>query len=366
MEEYTLNLLKNLLAVDKKNKYVLFLNYFTAPKINLKQFEKYSNVEIKIFRFPNKLLNFLFWYLRWPKIDKMIGEVDVFFMPNMNFGAFSQNTKLVLTVHDLSFEYYPETFSLKRRLWHSFINLQRLCQRADKIIAISDSTKNDLTVSYGINPQKIEVVISGISEDFEEITKNDPKLIEVKEEYKLPYKFILYLGTMEPRKNITGLIKAYNQLRNLKNSELDKYKLVIAGARGWKYEKIFQEIAGSPYQDDIIITGFVCDNDKPYIYNLASLFVYPSFFEGFGFPPLEAIKCGVPVITSNISSLPEVVGNGGVMIDPDKPDELYKAMKEILLKKELRRELKEKGLSRSKKFNWRKSAGEFLGVLEDL
>ncbi|HDZ85201.1 MAG TPA: glycosyltransferase family 1 protein [Candidatus Moranbacteria bacterium] len=366
VEEYTLNLLKNLFEVDKKNNYVLFLNSFTAPKINLEQFKKYSNVEIKIFRFPNKLLNFLFWYLRWPKIDKMIGGVDVFFMPNINFGAFSQDTKLILTIHDLSFEYYPETFSLKRRLWHSFINPHRLCQRSDKIIAVSDSTKSDLVASYGISPQKIEVVSSGISERFEEITKNDSKLIEVKEEYKLPYKFILYLGTIEPRKNITGLIRAYNQLRKIKNSELDKYKLVIAGARGWKYEKIFQEITTSPYQDDIMMTGFICDNDKSYVYNLASLFVYPSFFEGFGFPPLEAIKCGVPTITSNTSSLPEVVGNGGLMIDPDKPDELYKAMQGVLLNKDLQGKLKEKGLNYSKKFNWRKSAGEFLITLKGL
>lgn len=366
MEEYTLNLLKNLLELDKKNKYVLFFNSWNAPRINFRWLEKYPNVALKKFRLPNKLLNFLFWYFNWPKIDKMIGGADIFFMPNIIFGSVSRRTKLVITIHDLSFERYPETFSFKRRLWHGFINPKKICRRADKIIAVSDSTKSDLVSPYGLNQEKIAVIHSGIPEIFKVISRNDGKLLEIKGRHNLPYKFILYLGTIEPRKNIVGIIRAYNRLREINSGELNKYKLVIAGSRGWKDEKIFSEIKKSPFGEDIIIHGFIGSEEKPYFYNLASLFVYPSFFEGFGFPPLEAMACGVPVIASNTSSLPEIAGSAGILIDPDKPDEIYQAMREILLNKELREKLREKGLEQAKKFNWKKTAEEFLGSMNKL
>jgi glycosyltransferase involved in cell wall biosynthesis len=364
VEEYTINLLENLFAMDKKNEYVLFLNSFREPKIKADLFEKYQNVRVKRFRYPNKIINFLFWYFGRPFIDKMLGEVDVLFFPNIIFTGFSPKKKVFLTVHDLSFEHYPETFSLKRRLWHWFINPRKLCQKAEKIIAVSQSTKDDLVNIYNIKPEKISVIYSGVGESFEVIDRNDFRLVAIKEKYSLPYKFILYLGTIEPRKNIIGAVRAYNQLRKIRHPELEKYKLVIAGERGWKSEKIFSEIAESPFKEDIIPLGFVADEDKPAIYNLASLFVYPSFFEGFGFPPLEAMACGVPVVTSNTSSFPETVGPAAIMVDPDKPDEIYRAMKEILLSRDLREKLIKKGLEQAKKFEWKKTAKEFLKVVK--
>jgi glycosyltransferase involved in cell wall biosynthesis len=364
VEEYTLNLLDNLFTMDKKNKYVLFLNAFKEPKFDARQFSKFKNVSIKRFKFPNKLLNFLFWYLSWPKIDKLIGGADILFLPNIIFGSVSKNTKLILTIHDLSFERYPDTYSLKRRLWHIFINPKKLCQRADKIIAVSDSTKNDIVNLYKIAPDKIEVINSSVPDSYAVVDRNDQRLLGVKEKYKLPYKFILYLGTIEPRKNILGLIRAYNLLRKEKHSELDKYKLVIAGAPGWKQKKIFDEISRSQYRNDIIFVGFVENEDKPLMLNLATLFVYPSFFEGFGFPPLEAMKCGIPVIVSNSSSFAEIIGEAGLMIDPDKPDEIYKAMKELILNKELWQKIREKGLLQAQKFDWKKTAKDFLKIIQ--
>ncbi|MFH0969104.1 MAG: glycosyltransferase family 1 protein [Patescibacteria group bacterium] len=366
VEEYALNLLTNIFELDKENEYVLFLNSLKGKSLDLEWIKKYPNARIKSFRYPNKFFNLFVWYFNWPKIDSLIRGVDVFWMPNINFGSFSKKTKLILTVHDLSFEIFPEYFPWKTRLWHFLINPKKLCQKASKIIAVSDSTKKDLSFYYGVNPQKITAIHSAASGSFGLIDRNNTRLLEIKDNYNLPYYFILFLGAMEPRKNIASIVKAYNQLRKLKNQDLDKFKLVIAGAKGWKEKKIFEEIESSPFRKDILELGFIEADEKPYLYNLASLFVYPSFFEGFGFPPLEAMNCGVPVIVSNNSSLPEIVGDAGILIDPEKPDEIYQAMKEILLNKNLRNKLREKGLKQAQKFNWQKTAEEFLEVINNI
>jgi glycosyltransferase involved in cell wall biosynthesis len=145
---------------------------------------------------------------------------------------------------------------------------------------------------------------------------------------------------------------------------LSKYKLVIAGCDGWLMKKILAEIAASPYREDILKINFVAEEDKEYFYNLSSVFVYPSFFEGFGFPPLEAMRCGVPVITSNVSSLPEIINGGGIMIDPNRPSEIASAMREILTNQSLREELIKKGLQQAQKFSWQKSAKKFIQLIE--
>lgn len=367
VEEYVLNLLPNIFKVDKKNEYLLFFNSFKKSKTDFSWAEKYPNVSIIKFSFPNKILNFLFWYFNFPRIDKILGGVDVFFMPNIAFGSVSQNCKLILSVHDLSFERYPEFNSLKRKWWHIFINPNKLCLRADKIITVSDSTKNDLISQYAIPEVKVKTIYSAISKKFKLIDRNDPKFIEIKERYGLPYKFIMHLGTVEPRKNIQSIISAYERLQKYsvdeKNEELSKYKLVIAGGRGWKFEEIFSSVESSTCAKDIILTGPIDEEDKIYLYNLASAFVFPSFFEGFGFPPLEAMACGVPVICSNNSSLPEVAGEAVIMIDPDRPDEIYESLREIILNKDFREKIVQKGLSQAQKFTWSNTAKEFLSML---
>jgi len=368
VEEYTLNLLQNLFEIDKDNEYVLFFNSWKKSKADFSWIEKYGNVALKKFQIPNKLLNLSFWYLGWPKIDALVGGADIVFMPNLIFGSVSAKTRLIITIHDLSYERYPEYFSLKRRFWHTFINPKKLCKRADKIIAVSKSSGNDIRNLYKIDRNKIEVIYSAAGDKFRVINRNDEKLIKIKEKYALPYKFILYLGTIEPRKNIAGLIKAYDRLKKdakeKNNEELARYKLVIAGEKGWLSEAIFREIRKSYFKNDIKLVNFVADNDKEYFLNLASIFVYPSFFEGFGFPPLEAMQCGVPVIASNNSAIPEVLGNAAILVDPDKPDEILRALKEVLLGKELAAALVKKGLRKSAELNWRKTAELLLKQLK--
>ncbi len=366
VEEYSINLLDKIFKEDKANSYVLFLNSWKTANPDLNWARKYKNVTIKTFNFPNKILNLLLWYLNWPKIDKLLGGVDVFFMPNLNFVALSRKSKLILTIHDLSFEYFPESFSLKRRMWHVFINPKRLINRADKILAVSKSTRDDLLHYYKVRPDKIEVIYNGVSDNLERLNRNDPKLLEVKEKYKLPFKFILFLGTFEPRKNIIGLIKAYEILRSEENKYLDKYKLVIAGSAGWKSDKIKKSIKNSKYSKDIRWIKFIENEDKLYVYNLASLFVYPSFFEGFGIPPLEAMKCGVPVVAANNSSLVETVGTGGVLVDANRPDEIALASREFLLDKDFAESFSISRLKQLQKFSWTKSAKKFLSVIDGM
>lgn len=366
VEEYAINLLDNVFKEDNKNDYVLFLNSWRSPKIDLEWLKKYKNVHIKKFNFPNKILNLFLWYFNWPKLDNFLGGVDIFFMPNLNFVALSPKSKLILTMHDLSFEYFPETFSLKRQWWHIFVNPKRLSKRADKILAVSESTKEDLINVYKIDSKKITVIYNGISDDFLKLDRNNPKLLMVKEKYKLPFNFIFFLGTFEPRKNISGIIKAYEFLREEGHKDLDKYKLIIAGSKGWRTKAIERSIAKSKYNKDIQWIKFIENEDKVFVYNLAALFVYPSFFEGFGIPPLEALKCGVPVVASNNSSIVETVGDAGLIVDANRPDEIALAAREFLLNKNLNDKFAIKRNQQLQKFSWVKSAKRFLEIVDEL
>lgn len=367
MEEYTLGVLLNLLEIDQKNEYILFISAWKKPSFGFALFLKYPNVKIKKIRIPNKLLNLSFWYFAWPKIDKLVGGVEVVFFPNIIFGAVSRGVRVITTIHDLSFERYPECFSWKRRFWHIFINSKKICRRADRIITVSNSSADDISSQYGITPDKIVVIPSAIGENFHLMDRNDLKLIEVKEKYQLPFKFILFLGTIEPRKNILSLISAYVALQEKAEKENDenllRYKLVIAGSPGWLGKEVFEAIKGSKWKEKIILPGFISDEDKAYVYNLSSLFVYPSFFEGFGFPPLEAMACGVPVVTSNNSSLPEICADGVLLIDPNKPEEIFEAMQQILNEKDLREKLIKSGLEKAREFSWKKTAQKTLQII---
>ncbi len=352
VEEYVIALLSGLFLQSPDDTYILFFNAWKKPLPDFFWATKYPNVTLKVFHIPNKLLNFSLWYFRFPKLDRLIGGTDVFFLPNINFCAVSKKTKFIVTAHDLSFEIFPETFSWKRRIWHFFIHFKKLVLSADNVIAVSESTKNDLIDLYGIPKEKITVIYSGIGEQFRILDRNDENLIRVQKKYHLPYKFILSLSTFEPRKNLPALISAFNALMDMHHPILDKYFLVIAGTRGWKYRETFQAIRTSPHREKIIVTGFIADEDKSALYNLSSIFVYPSLYEGFGFPPLEAMACGVPVIVSHSASLPEIVGDAGILIDPYRPDEILETLKQVLTDRELQEVMRKSGLSRTLGFVW--------------
>lgn len=369
VEEYTINLLSRLLTLSSHSdtQYKLFYNAYRKVELDYPWLTP-DNVCLKSYRIPNRFFFIGARYFNRPKIDKLLGGVDVYFNPHFFVAPLSRDCRKVVTFHDLSFEHYPEFFSKRKRLWQKFLmNTREEAKKADKIIAVSNSTKEDLINLYGINSDKIEVIHSGVAERFKPLSKQSTtasltlqeRLSLIKKKYNLPEKFILYFGTIEPRKNIVGVIKAFELLRKDKS-----LKLVIAGAKGWLERDIFKTAKNSKYSRDIFFTGFVEDEDKPELYNLAELFVYPSFFEGFGFPPLEAMACGLPVIVSCNSSLPEVVGKAALMIDPANIDELACAMEAALNDSKLRKKLTLAGIEQAKKFSWQKCAEKTLAVLK--
>jgi glycosyltransferase involved in cell wall biosynthesis len=361
VEEYLLNLLDNLFKIDRQNEYRLFCNAYKAKSLDISRFSQFPNVKIYKFNWPNKILNLSFRIFNFPKIDKMLGGMDLFFAPNILFFGLSKECKLILTIHDLSFEYYKNFLTPWRRAWHYFLNPKKLALRANKIICPSYSTKNDLVKTYKIPEEKIEVIYSGINENF-----NKPQTASYKlktKKYNLPEKYILFLGTFEPRKNILGIISAYSELK--KKYKLS-YKLVLAGGGGWKNSRISRKIAKEGLKEEIVLPGNIDANDKSAVLKLASLFIYPSFYEGFGFPPLEAMANGVPTVVSFCSSLPEVVGNGALFVNPYNVQELTEGMFLVLTDEKLRKNLVNNGYKQVKKFRWEETARRTLKVFEEI
>lgn len=349
---YAFNLLSALFEIDRRNDYVLFYNNskpIGMPKFNL------ANVKYAEFNHSNKLLNLSLNFFNRPKIDQMIGGVDLMLIPNINFMALSDNCRKVVTVHDLSFLRYPQFFTTKSRIWHKILMSKKLLQNADAIIAVSSSTKRDLIDLLGINENKIKVIYEGVDEKFM-LVKNFDELERVKKRYKLPAKFILYLGTLEPRKNIESIISAYNQLAT-------DCQLVIGGGDGWKSHKI-KRLAG--LNPKVKLIGYVKEEDKRGLYTLADLFVYPSYYEGFGLPPIEAMACGTPVIVGANSSQVEVVGSAGLLVDPYNVNEIAEAMKIILKDAKIRTGLIANGFENVKRFKWNETAQETLKIFEEL
>jgi glycosyltransferase involved in cell wall biosynthesis len=262
----------------------------------------------------------------------------------------------VFTLHDLIFEIYPEHH---KRYNYTFLKLMmpRFLRGADRIIAVSQHTRADAVRLYGINEDKITVIYEGVDPRYQ--PGHDPRaLATARARYNLPEQFILHVGTIEPRKNLASLLDAFAVLK----SEFNGLKLVLVGKKGWLYDSFFQKLAASGLEGEVLFPGFVAEEDLPLVYQLATVFAFPSVYEGFGLPPLEAMACGVPVVCSNASSLPEVVGEGGLLIDPHDTTELTTALRRVLHDDSLRRELSSRGVEQAARFSWEKAARETLDV----
>lgn len=360
IEEYAANLLPHLIREGHDITFKLFYSSYrnSLPAYN---WLNASNIKLYKFDYPNNLLFASSRFFKRPFIDRMVGGADVFFFPHFFISSLSPSCRRVTTFHDLSYIHFPEFLTLRKKIWH---NLQMRpgwqAKFSDKIIAVSESTKKDLINFYKIDPTRIEVIYSGLTSITSGVA-NSADTVNFKRAKKLPERFILFLGKLEPRKNIVNTIKAFNNLKI--NLEYKNVGLVIAGAKGWLCDEIFSEANKSDYRHDIIFSGQLNDEERRLYYQAADIFIYPSFFEGFGFPPLEAMNYGTPVIASRNSSILEVLGDAAVLIDPYDIVELELWITKLLDDKSLSNLMIKKGLKQASKFNWKNAAIKTLEAL---
>lgn len=354
---YTENLVENLVE-NRKNDYIGTI--YTL-------LEKNKKIEIKGINYKNhpflphfyRKLNFFWKYLPF-SINFLIKEnFDIYHSFDLRL-PHKIKGKSIMTIYDLIPFLFPELCkNINSKYFYNYMKSN--AERADIIITISEYSKKEIVKLLKISEEKIKIVPAGI--DILKYSKNN-SMHEIKniiDKYKLPSKFILYLGALEPRKNIPNIILGFNKYKEKKvDSDI---KLVIAGKKAWQYEKIFETYKLSKYKKDIIFTDYVDEKDKIILYKIAKLFIFPSLYEGFGMPVLEAMASGTPVITSNNSSLPEVVGEAGILVNPDSVLEISEAIAKILDGGEdYVNDLIFKGKERAKKFTWENSTK----LLEDI
>lgn len=270
--------------------------------------------------------------------------------------------KKVVTIHDMVYKAFPETMNSKTRILLN-LAMNKSMKRADAVVTDSEFSRSEIIKYFPQYRDKVEVVPCGVDCDMFKPIQDRSIIEKVKANHNIKGKYFLYLGTLEPRKNLTRLVKAYEILSRRKE---DCPLLVLAGGKGWLYDEIFEEVNKSGLGDKVIFTQYIPGEEICPLMNGAEAFVFPSLYEGFGMPPLEAMACGTPVIVSGSASLPEVVGDCGLIVDAYSEESIADAMGKIADNEELRKQLSEKGISRAREFSWKKSAEKLYTIYERL
>lgn len=348
---YIIQLIRALVEIEREYEFIIFAQHSGHPLINLSDHE---NIAWRLFpdRKPGSRL-------LWEQVvfPKHVRDAGIDLLHSLHYTQpLNLSCHTAVTFHDMTFFLYPQVHTRIRRMYFP-LAIRASAKRADALIAVSESTRQDAIQILDIPPQRITTTQLGHDPAFKPI-RDDLIRREVREKYKLPERFILYVGTVEPRKNLPLLIRAYQRLVAAGSD----YELVVVGRHGWMYGEVYNQIEASNLQERIHLAGYVDQADLPVVYNLASLFVYPTLYEGFGLPALEALACGVPVITTDTSSLPEIVAEAGVLIPLDDEQALFEAMKSVLKDRKLRQDMIQKGLIQAKKFTWKRTAQKTLQV----
>jgi glycosyltransferase involved in cell wall biosynthesis len=292
-------------------------------------------------------------------VERWTGPIKLYHATDFTLPPVHEETRTLLTVHDLSFIRAPESAEPGLRRYLESV-VPRSIRRADHILADSESTRRDIIDLYGTAESKITVLYCGVEDRFYPV--NDPPVLaRVREKYGIGNRpYILSVGTVQPRKNYARLVEAFNRLNR------PNLLLVIAGGKGWLEDPLYERIEQLNMSDRVHFTGFIDDADLPALYSGALLMAYPSLYEGFGLPPLEAMACGTPIVSSNTSSLPEVIGDAGIMVDPLDIAAMTEQIKRVLDNSELRHTLKTRGQLRVQRFNWQTAATQLRGQYEAL
>lgn len=353
---YTHNLITSLGNIDHENEYVLFYNSLRRSK------EHFFSPELPNFRnyvtkTPNAHTNALISSFTSSQMSRNLKKEKVNVFHSVSYGVVrSKKVKIVSTIHDLTpfvlnLDYHKDSLKAIRK------GFDKILSSSERIITVSDNTKKDLASFFSIKEDRIMVTHLGVDDRFTRL--NDDILSrKTAARYGLPKKFILYVGNLGAHKNIFQLINAYSILAR-KGVE---HKLVLAGSKGTAANKADELIKALSLEKKVLMTGYINDEDLPAVYNLADVFVFPSLYEGFGLPVLEAMACGVPVAASNVSSIPEVAGDAAMLFDPNDPKDISSKIDKIIRDDALRNKLIIKGLERAKRFTWEDTARKTLEV----
>ena len=349
-ETYAANLIEALAEVDAENRYTV---YVTKQEAFERFADRWPNVGVRRTLPHTPLLRVPFTLsaeLRRRPVDILHVQYTA---PPLS------PCPVVATVHDLSFEHLPETF--KRRSWMQLrLTVRRTVRRAAHVIVPSESTRRDIIGTYAVRPERVSVIPLAAAPRFRPV-EDKGELERVLARYGIRGEYVLAVGSIQPRKNLSRLVAAYSDLRR-KRPRSNLPQLVLVGRQAWLYGETLRAIEDEGVRDSTILTGYVSEPDLPALYSGALCFAYPSYFEGFGLPPLEAMRCGTPVITGNLTSLPEVVGDAGLLVDPFDTGALASALARLLDDAHLRAELRARSLARARLFDWRETARRTLEV----
>ena len=370
-ENYSYQILKHLVQIDQNNRYYIYTRPVGAvhePPL----FQAHRGAPLQFITIPFPRL----WTQAGLAQQTFRDKLDVLFIPAHTIPLVRRpGLKTVVTVHDLGAQYLPKTHQVKQRLYLNFMTHRQL-KSATHIIAVSQATKDDLVKKVGIPKEKISVVYEGYDKEKFKVQNSKFKVNQTIKQYNLTYHdYFLFVGTIQPRKNLERLIRAYRlQLTDYSQSKKavsgsqsavsNLPKLVLAGGKGWLSDEIYGLPKKLGIEEHVKFLGYVPDEDLPALYSGAKAFLFPSLFEGFGLPILEAMACGCPVLTANTSSLPEVAGKAALLVNPYSVDDITQGIAKLTMYHELRTKLTNLGLEQVKKFSWEKAAQETLAVLE--
>ncbi len=356
-ETYIKQLILALAELDRTNRYTLYIAHpATAQQWQNYFAPRHPNFTVRQIPQPTPLVRvplYLSYELRQRPVDVLhVQYTAPPFCP----------VPVVVTIHDLAFEHLPQTFT-RRGAWQLKLTVRRTARRAARIATVSEFSRQDILMTYRLPPEKVVVTYNGVNSSFSPSPSRSDESVLIRQKYGITRPFILAVGSLQPRKNLVRLIRAYSQLRTT-YPEFGE-QLVIVGRKLWLHDDIFKEVQEQRWSKDVILTGYVPEEDLPALYRAAKVFAYPSFFEGFGLPVVEAMACGTPVVTSNLSSLPEITGDAAILIDPFEEQTLVAGLYCAVTDESLRYRLREEGLLQAQRFTWRATAEKTLRLYHE-
>lgn len=345
-----LGLINALLRIDRENEYIVFYN----DPAHLGTFSAAREI---VLNGKNPLLRLVREHFLLPRACRK-ERVDLLHCPKSAIPYFT-SCPTVVTLHDLIPLKHPETEKFAAQVYWR-LQIPIAARRSDYIITDSEHARQEIMADFQVAPDRISAIMLGFDPAMA-MVRDHGTAAGIRKKYGIPEVYILYVGTIQPRKNLDTLVEAFNILK--KDRKIAE-KLVVVGRKGWLYEQLFARIKALGLDNEVIFTGFVPDDELPYIYDAARVFVYLSFFEGFGLPPLEAMACGIPVVTSNTTSLPEVVGEAGIALPPRDTAGIAEAMFKVLDNADLAMDMSRMGRARAELFSWEAAARQTLDVYE--